>query len=49
VDTRAERLAAIVLRTIAYGDSDVIAHLLVRGRGRVSAEVLLAERSGQEL
>ena len=71
MDTRAERLAAIVLRTIAYGDSDVIAHLLVRGRGRVSAfargarssrrrfggalepfqlvEVLLAERSGQEL
>jgi len=71
VDTRAERLAAIVLRTVAYGDSDVIAHLLVRGRGRVSAfargarssrrrfggalepfqlvEVLLAERSGQEL
>ena len=71
MDTRAERLAAIVLRTVAYGESDVIAHLLVRGRGRVSAfargarssrrrfggalepfqlvEVLLAERSGQEL
>jgi DNA repair protein RecO (recombination protein O) len=37
MDTRAERLAAIVLRTVAYGDSDVIAHLLVRGRGRISA------------
>ena len=71
MDTRAERLAAIVLRTVDYGESDVIAHLLVRGRGRVSAfargarssrrrfggalepfqlvEVLLAERSGQEL
>jgi DNA repair protein RecO (recombination protein O) len=71
VDTRAERLSAIVLRTVAYGESDLIAHLLVRGRGRISAfargarssrrrfagalepfqmvEVLLAERSGQEL
>ncbi len=71
MDTRAERLSAIVLRTVAYGDSDLIAHLLVRGRGRVSAfargarssrrrfgaalepfqlaEVLLAERPGQEL
>lgn len=37
MDTRAERLAAIVLRTVAYGENDVIAHLLVRGRGRVSA------------
>jgi len=37
VDTRAERLAAIVLRTVDYGENDVIAHLLVRGRGRVSA------------
>ena len=37
MDTRAERLAAIVLRTVEYGDSDVIAHLLVRGRGRISA------------
>src|SRR3981189_3673970 len=32
VDTRAERLAAIVLRTVAYGEGDVIAPLLVRGR-----------------
>src|SRR5689334_25340414 len=37
VDTRAERLQALVLRTIAYGDSDAVVHLLVRGRGRVSA------------
>jgi DNA repair protein RecO (recombination protein O) len=37
VDTRAERLAAIVLRTVAYADNDAVVHLLVRGRGRVSA------------
>ena len=37
MDIRAERLEALVLKTLAYGDSDVIAHLLVRGRGRVSA------------
>src|SRR5256714_3364100 len=37
MDRRAGRLAAIGLRTVAYGDSDLIAHLLVRGRGRVSA------------
>jgi len=37
MDVRAERLEALVLKTIAYGESDLIAHLLVRGRGRVSA------------
>ncbi|HWE26272.1 MAG TPA: DNA repair protein RecO, partial [Myxococcales bacterium] len=71
MDTRAERLSAIVLRTVAYAENDLIVHLLVRGRGRIPAfaraarssrrrfagalepfqllEVLLAERSGQEL
>jgi DNA repair protein RecO (recombination protein O) len=37
VDTRAERLRAIVLRTVPYGASDLVVHLLVRGRGRTSA------------
>ena len=37
MDTRAERLQAIVLRTVPYGESDLVVHLLVRGRGRVSA------------
>jgi DNA repair protein RecO (recombination protein O) len=37
VDTRAERLAAIVLRTVPYADNDAVVHLLVRGRGRLSA------------
>jgi DNA repair protein RecO (recombination protein O) len=37
VDTRAERLQAFVLRTHPYGDRDLVVHLLVWGRGRVSA------------
>lgn len=37
METRAERLQALVLRTLAYGDSDVIVHLLVKGRGKVAA------------
>ena len=37
MDTRAERLQGIVLRTVPYGDHDLVVHLLVRGRGRVSA------------
>lgn len=37
MDTRAERMEGLVLRTIPYGDSDVVVHLLVRGRGRVAA------------
>jgi DNA repair protein RecO (recombination protein O) len=37
VDTRAERLQAFVLRTLPYGESDLILHLLVRGKGRLSA------------
>ena len=37
MDLRAQRVDALVLRAIAYGDSDAVVHLLVRGRGRVSA------------
>jgi DNA repair protein RecO (recombination protein O) len=37
VDLRAHRCEALVLRAIAYGDSDAVVHLLVRGRGRISA------------
>jgi len=37
VDLRAHRVDALVLRAIAYGDSDAVVHLLVRGRGRISA------------
>jgi DNA repair protein RecO (recombination protein O) len=37
MDLRAVRCEALVLRGIAYGDSDAVVHLLVRGRGRVSA------------
>src|SRR5947199_154797 len=37
MDLRAQRLEAIVLRSIAYGESDAVVHLLVRGRGRISA------------
>ncbi len=37
MDLRAHRVDALVLRAIAYGDSDAVVHLLVRGRGRISA------------
>jgi DNA repair protein RecO (recombination protein O) len=37
LDTRAETVQAIVLRTIAYGEADLVVHLLARGKGRVSA------------
>lgn len=37
MDTRAEAVQGVVLRTIAYGDADLVVHLLVRGKGRVSA------------
>jgi DNA repair protein RecO (recombination protein O) len=37
VDLRAHRVDALVLRAIAYGESDAVLHLLVRGRGRISA------------
>ena len=37
MDLRAHRVDALVLRAIAYGESDAVVHLLVLGRGRVSA------------
>ena len=37
MDLRAHRVDALVLRAIAYGESDAVVHLLVRGRGRISA------------
>ncbi len=37
MDTRAEAVQGVVLRTIAYGETDLVVHLLVRGKGRVSA------------
>ena len=47
MDTRAERLEAIVLRTHPYGDRDLVVHLLVRGRGRVSAFARGARPAGK--
>src|SRR2546421_10021974 len=37
MDLRAHCVDALVLRAIAYGESDAVVHLLVRGRGRISA------------
>jgi DNA repair protein RecO (recombination protein O) len=37
VDLRAQRVDALVLRAIAYGDADAVVHLLVLGRGRIAA------------
>ncbi len=37
MDLRAHRVDALVLRAIAYGESDLVVHLLVRGRGRIPA------------
>lgn len=37
MDTRAEAVQGVVLRVIAYGDTDLVVHLLARGKGRVSA------------
>ena len=37
MDLRAHRVDALVLRAIAYGEADAVVHLLVRGRGRISA------------
>jgi len=45
LDLRAQRLEALVLRSIAYGESDAVVHLLVRGRGRVSAFARAARSS----
>src|SRR3989442_624153 len=43
--TRAERARAIVLRTVPYGESDLVVHLLVKSRGRVSAFARGARKS----
>jgi len=37
MDLRAQRVEALVLRNIPYGESDAVVHLLVRGRGRIPA------------
>src|SRR5256886_10429707 len=37
MDLRAHCVDALVLRAIAYGEADAVVHLLVRGRGRISA------------
>ena len=36
MELRAERLSALVLRTLPYGESDQVVHLLARGRGRLA-------------
>jgi DNA repair protein RecO (recombination protein O) len=45
MDLRAERLQALVLRTLPYGESDLVVHLLARGLGRVPAFARNARRS----
>lgn len=45
--TRAERTRAIVLRTVPYGESDLVVHLLVQARGRVSAFARGARKSSR--
>jgi DNA repair protein RecO (recombination protein O) len=47
MDLRAQRCEALVLRSIAFGDSDSVVHLLVRGHGRVSAFARGARASKQ--
>jgi DNA repair protein RecO (recombination protein O) len=47
MDLRALRCEALVLRSIAYNDSDSILHLLVLGHGRVSAFARGARASKQ--
>ena len=37
MDLRAHCVDALVLRAIPYGEADAVVHLLVRGRGRISA------------
>jgi DNA repair protein RecO (recombination protein O) len=45
MDLRAERLHALVLRRIPFGDSDLVLHLLTRERGRVAAYARAARKS----
>ena len=43
----AERVQAVVLRTVPYGESDLVVHLLVRARGRISAFARGAKKSAR--
>lgn len=45
----AEQHDAIVLRTLRYGDSDLIAHLFTRGHGRINAMAKGARRPRSRL
>ena len=45
MDLRALRLQALVLRTLPYGENDLVVHLLARGLGRVPAFARGARKS----
>ena len=45
MDLRAQRVEALVLRSIAYGDADAVVQLLARGRGRIAVFVRGAKTS----
>lgn len=45
VDLRADRVEAIVLRSVPYGEADLVVHLLARGRGRMGAFARGARKS----
>ncbi|MBS2023874.1 MAG: DNA repair protein RecO, partial [Deltaproteobacteria bacterium] len=45
MDLRADRVEALVLRTVPYGESDLVVHLLVRERGRLSAFARAGQKS----
>src|ERR1700682_3177430 len=45
MDLRAHRIEALVLRSIAYGDTDAVVQLPARGRGRIAAFVRGARTS----
>ncbi len=44
---RAERARALILRTVAYGESDLVVHLLVEGQGRLAAFARSARKSNK--
>lgn len=41
------QVEAVVLRTVPYGEADLVVHLFVRGRGKVGAFARSARRSGK--
>lgn len=45
MDLRAQKVEALVLRSIAYGDADAVVQLLTRGRGRIAVFVRGAKTS----